>query len=224
MKFHWELSPAHSSSSPSRLCLSCYKWTLWRPQTVDFQLEPQCYPVLQASCYVCKHLKCKLLLKLCQDFKFFTSKILPTISRKNYANYLSHVCCLLFLDCVRQVDGGSKSRHWLICHRMCACRHSLVNDCQPWNQILPMFSVIHEILECQEARNCSFKSWILTLPSNLFLILSTSFRVKQIACVKSFKTILTTKRWPQAPVSETLQRCQSSKESRNLNSQVLSWL
>ena len=111
---------------------------------------------------------------------------------KNFANDFPQKLCKLpiscvlsslFLDCVRQVDGGSKSRHWLICHRMCACRHSLVNDCQPWNQILPMFSVIHEILECQEARNCSFKSWILTLPSNLFLILSTSFRVKQIACV-----------------------------------------
>ena len=135
-------------------------------------------------------------------FQIFTSKILPTISRKNYANYLSHVCCLFFPDCVRQIDGGSKSRHWLICHRMCACRHSLVNDCQSWNQILPMFSVNHEILDCPEVRNCSFKRefWFISKP--IFDIVNFFQSQTKIACVQSFKTILTTKRWPKAPVSE----------------------
>ena len=152
---------------------------------------------------------------------------------KNFANDLAQKLCKLPISCVLSPLPGlcpssrrrkQKSSLIYVTSDVRLPPFSCLDDCQSWKQILPMFSVNHEILDCQEVRNCSLKTWILILPSNLFLILSTSFRIKQIACVQSFKTILTTKRWPQAPVSETLQRCQSSKESRNLNSQVLSWL
>ena len=101
-----------------------------------------------------------LMPQTMSKFKFITLKNLPTISRKYYANYLI-MCCLFFLDCDRQIDGGTKCRHCIICQRIwCALAATSIvqwvnletNSCS-CNQYSTRFRTAKRV------RNCSSLKW-----------------------------------------------------------------
>ena len=82
---------------------------------------------ISLSIWIPGFLICLLVFKtwnmplLCQSFKSITLKNFANDFPQKLCKLPIHVCCLFFLDCVRQVDGGTKCRHWTICQKdLCA--------------------------------------------------------------------------------------------------------